>query len=33
PDGGGKSLHRRVLGNYGNDVANWEADTPSAFVR
>jgi len=29
PDGTGQSLHRKVLGNYGNDVANWEANTPS----
>jgi len=29
PDGTGQSLHRKVLGNYGNDVDNWEANTPS----
>jgi hypothetical protein len=29
PDGGGQSLHRIVLGDYGNDVANWQAASPS----
>jgi len=29
PDGGGDSLHRAVPGNYGNDVGDWEANTPS----
>jgi hypothetical protein len=29
PDGSGKSLVRRVAGNYGNDVANWQASDPS----
>jgi hypothetical protein len=29
PDGGGKSLGRKVPGNYGNDVDNWQAVTPS----
>ena len=28
-DGGGKSLTRKVPGDYGNDVANWQADNPS----
>jgi hypothetical protein len=28
-DGGGKSLSRKVSTDYGNDVANWEAATPS----
>ena len=28
-DGGGKSLSRRVSADYGNDVANWQAATPS----
>jgi hypothetical protein len=29
PDGSGKSLHRRVLADYGNDVVNWDANDPS----
>jgi len=29
PDGGGKSLSRKVSAAYGNDVANWKAATPS----
>ncbi|MCD6392288.1 MAG: lamin tail domain-containing protein, partial [Planctomycetes bacterium] len=29
PDGGGKSLTRKVPGNYGNDLANWEAAIPT----
>ncbi|MCD6392313.1 MAG: lamin tail domain-containing protein, partial [Planctomycetes bacterium] len=29
PDGGGKSLTRKVLADYGNDLANWQADDPS----
>jgi len=29
PDGTGQSLHRVVNGNYGNDVANWQATAPS----
>ena len=28
-DGGGKSLSRKVPSAYGNDVANWQASTPS----
>jgi hypothetical protein len=28
-DGFGKSLSRKVPNDYGNDVANWEAATPS----
>ncbi len=32
PDGGGKSLGRKVPGNYGNDVDNWQAVTPSPGV-
>ena len=28
-DGGGKSLTRKVPASYGNDVANWDANTPS----
>ncbi|MHC4642318.1 MAG: hypothetical protein ACYS32_11790, partial [Planctomycetota bacterium] len=28
-DGGGQSLSRKVPGDYGNDVANWQAATPS----
>ncbi len=28
-DGLGKSLSRKVSADYGNDVANWEAATPS----
>ncbi len=28
-DGGGHSLHRKVLADYGNDVANWQAADPS----
>ncbi len=28
-DGLGKSLSRKVAGDYGNDVANWQAATPS----
>jgi hypothetical protein len=28
-DGGGMSLSRKVPGEYGNDVANWQAATPS----
>jgi hypothetical protein len=27
-DGRGKSLHRRVADEYGNDVINWEAGDP-----
>jgi hypothetical protein len=29
PDGGGQSLGRKVPGNYGNDVNNWQAITPT----
>jgi hypothetical protein len=29
PDGGGDSLHRITPGNYGNDVGNWTAGTPT----
>jgi hypothetical protein len=29
PDGGGKSLTRKVLTDYGNDPANWIASIPS----
>jgi hypothetical protein len=29
PDGGGQALHRIVSGDYGNDVANWQAASPS----
>ncbi|GAI27068.1 unnamed protein product, partial [marine sediment metagenome] len=29
PDGGGDSLHRAVLGDYGNDVGNWVSGTHS----
>jgi hypothetical protein len=29
PDGGSQSLDRVTDGNYGNDVANWTAGTPS----
>ena len=29
PDGGGTSLQRKVLANYGNDVANWQAGGPN----
>jgi len=29
PDGTGKSLTRRILTNYGNDVINWDANDPS----
>jgi hypothetical protein len=29
PDGGGQALQRVVLGDYGNDVANWQAASPS----
>jgi hypothetical protein len=28
-DGLGKSLSRKVPTDYGNDVANWQAATPS----
>jgi len=28
PDGTGQALHRVVDGNYGNDVANWQATSP-----
>ena len=28
-DGAGPSLHRDVLADYGNDVANWQAATPT----
>ena len=28
-DGDGKSLTRKVLAEYGNDLANWQADDPS----
>ncbi|MHC4095220.1 MAG: hypothetical protein ACYSU3_04100 [Planctomycetota bacterium] len=31
-DGLGKSLSRKVPSDYGNDVANWEAATPSPGV-
>jgi hypothetical protein len=31
-DGGGKSLLRKVPGDYGNDVINWEANDPSPGV-
>jgi hypothetical protein len=31
-DGLGKSLSRKVPTDYGNDVANWEAATPSPGV-
>jgi hypothetical protein len=31
-DGLGKSLSRKVSADYGNDVANWEAATPSPGV-
>ncbi len=31
-DGLGKSLSRKVAADYGNDVANWEAATPSPGV-
>jgi len=31
-DGLGKSLSRKVSSDYGNDVANWEAATPSPGV-
>jgi hypothetical protein len=31
-DGGGKSLSRKAASNYGNDVANWKAGTPSPGV-
>jgi len=31
-DGLGKSLSRKVSADYGNDVANWEASTPSPGV-
>ena len=29
PDGTGQSLHRVVDGNYGNDVDNWVAASPT----
>ena len=29
PDGGGQSLHRITLDEYGNDVVNWQASPPS----
>ena len=29
PDGGGTSLKRKVTTDYGNDVANWEAASPT----
>ena len=29
PDGSGKSLTRKIAGEYGNDVVNWEADIPT----
>jgi len=32
PDGLGKSLSRKDPNDYGNDVANWEAVTPSPGV-
>jgi len=32
PDGHGKSLSRKVSTDYGNDVANWQAATPSPGV-
>ncbi len=28
-NGDGSSLHRKVPGDYGNDIINWEANTPS----
>ena len=28
-DGGGKSLRRDVMSDYGNDPANWTAEVPS----
>jgi len=31
-DGGGKSLTRKVLTDYGNDVINWDANDPSPGV-
>jgi hypothetical protein len=31
-DGLGKSLSRKVSADYGNDVANWQAATPSPGV-
>jgi len=31
-DGGGKSLSRKVTTNYGNDVANWKAASPSPGI-
>ncbi len=31
-DGLGKSLSRKVATDYGNDVANWEAATPSPGI-
>jgi hypothetical protein len=31
-DAGGKSLLRKVPGDYGNDVINWEANDPSPGV-
>jgi hypothetical protein len=30
PDGGGMSLTRKVATEYGNDVINWKAASPSA---
>jgi len=32
PDGGGDSLTRKVLANYGNDLINWKAATPTPGV-
>jgi len=32
PDGGGLSLARRIPGNYGNDVINFKAASPSPGV-
>ena len=29
PDGTGQALHRLVDGDYGNDVANWQATSPT----
>ena len=28
-DGGGKSLHRKAVDEYGNDVYNWQSDSPT----
>ena len=29
PDAGGQSLERKVMGDYGNDVINWQGSAPS----